>query len=134
MVSSRDRNCQRRDVPRKEHRQDAAACVSLSKSTMSKTRAGLMAPPFSAWCRRRRLSSRLGFPCQPALSSFFLAAGGPGFEERPAAIKIALKRKNHPGLPRGFPHRSVAIRLKDRNLCAGDEKIKGFFNRWFSVA
>jgi hypothetical protein len=34
---------QRRDVPRKEHRQDAAACVSLSKSTMSKTRTGLPA-------------------------------------------------------------------------------------------
>jgi hypothetical protein len=33
-------------------RQDTAACVSLSNSTMSKTATGLPAPPFSA--RRRR--------------------------------------------------------------------------------
>jgi hypothetical protein len=39
---------QRRDAPRKEHRQDTAACVSLSKSTISKTRTGVPAPPFNA--------------------------------------------------------------------------------------
>ena len=32
--------------------QHAAACVSLSKSTMSKTRPGCPCPPFSARCRR----------------------------------------------------------------------------------
>ena len=32
--------------------QNAAACVSLSKSTMSKTRPGCPCPPFSARCRR----------------------------------------------------------------------------------
>jgi hypothetical protein len=31
----------------KNHRQSAAACVSLSKSTMSKTETGLPAPPFA---------------------------------------------------------------------------------------
>jgi hypothetical protein len=38
MVSSRDRICQRRD-DLEGHRQTAAACVSLSHSTMSKTAA-----------------------------------------------------------------------------------------------
>jgi len=70
MVSSRDRICQRRD-DHVDRRQDAAACVSLSKSTMSKTRTALAAPPFSARCRRRRLSSRPVFSCQPNLWSFF---------------------------------------------------------------
>ena len=96
---------------------------------MSKTRTGLPAPPFSARRRRRRLSSRPGFPCQSALSSFFLAAGEPGFEERSATAEAGSERKNHCGLPRGFPHRSVAIRLKDRKLYADDDKIKGFLSR-----
>jgi hypothetical protein len=101
---------------------------------MSKTRAGLPAPPFSARCRRRRLSSRPGFPCQSALSSFFSPPGGPGFEERPATAEAGSERKNHCGLPRGFPHRSVAIRLKDRRLCGDDEKIKDLFEPLIFVA
>jgi hypothetical protein len=48
----------------KVYRQSAAACVSLSKSTMSKTRAASATPPFSARCRRRRLSSEPRIPCQ----------------------------------------------------------------------
>src|ERR1700743_1501738 len=101
---------------------------------MSKTRTGLPAPPFSARCRRRRASSRLGFSWQPALSSFFLAAGRPGFEERSATAEAGLERKNHCGLPRGFPHRSVAIRLERRRLCGDDEKIKDLFKRVFFAA
>jgi hypothetical protein len=46
------------------HRQSAAACVSLSKSTMSKTRTTSAIPPFSAQCRRRRLSIQPRIPCQ----------------------------------------------------------------------
>ena len=46
------------------HRQSAAACVSLSKSTMSKTRAAQRPHPFSARCRRRRLSIQPRIPCQ----------------------------------------------------------------------
>jgi len=47
------------------HRQSAAACVSLSKSTMSKTRTPLpRGPSFSARCRRRRLSIQPRIPCQ----------------------------------------------------------------------
>ena len=94
----------------------------------------LPAPPFSARCRRRRLSSRPGFPCQSALSSFFLAAGSTGFEERSATAEAGSERKNHCGLPRGFPHRSVAIRLKDRKLYASDEKIKGLIQPLVVVA
>ena len=51
-------------VTSKGNRQSAAACVSLSKSTMSKTRTAGAAPPFSARCRRRRLSSEPRIPCQ----------------------------------------------------------------------
>lgn len=91
---------------------------------MSKTRTASAAPPFSARRRRRRLSSRPGFSRQPALSSFFLAAGGPGLEERSAAARASSERKNHCGLPRGFPHRSVAIRLKVARLFGAGEKIK----------
>ena len=54
----------------------------------------------------------------------FLAAGDPGFEKRSSKAEAKSERKNHCGLPRGFPHRSVAIRLEVRNLYAGDEKIK----------
>lgn len=49
MVSSRDRiTSAPNDPPRKVNRQSAAACVSLSKSTMSKTRTASAAPPFNA--------------------------------------------------------------------------------------
>ena len=60
--------------------------------------------------------------------AFFLAAGRPGFEERFTAAKAALKRKNHPGLPRGFPHRSVAIRLKAGDYSGKTKKSRIFSN------
>jgi hypothetical protein len=57
-----------------------------------------------------------------------------GFEERSATAEAGSERKNHCGLPRGFPHGSVAIRLKARKLYADNEKIKGFFSRPIFVA
>ena len=52
MVSSRDRSCQRRLISLEAYRQDAAACVSLSKSTMSKTETDNAGP--TNYARRRR--------------------------------------------------------------------------------
>ena len=95
---------------------------------MSKTRTASAAPPFSARRRRRRLSSRPGFPCQSALSSFFSPPDRPALKSVPKA-EAGSERKNHCGLPRCFPHGSVAIRLKCRKLRADDEKIKDFLSR-----
>ena len=94
-------------------------------------------------CRPHRLAPGVGgggylvasvFRVNRLFRAFFSPPEEPGFEERSAMAEARSERKNHCGLPRGFPHRSVAIRLKDRKLYAGDGKIKGFFNRWFSVA
>ena len=59
------------------------------------------APLFSAGGRRRRLSSDRPLWCQSRFSAC-------------ATIPRTLEfdRKNHPGLPRGFPPSSVAIRLR----------------------
>jgi hypothetical protein len=67
--------------------------------------------------RRRRRSSRLGFPCQPALSGFF---------SRPTGV--GLERKNHSGPRRGFPQKSVAIRLESRRIVQQFQKIKEFLS------
>src|SRR5689334_8387459 len=66
-------------------------------------------------CRPHRLAPGVGgggylvapvFRVNRPFQAFFSPPGRPGFEERWTATEAALKRKNHPGLPRGFPHRS----------------------------
>jgi hypothetical protein len=49
----------------RDHRQDAAACVSLSKSTMSKIRPTTGRTRRNRRRRGRRVSIRLAFDCQP---------------------------------------------------------------------
>jgi hypothetical protein len=58
-------------------------------------------PLFSAGGRRRRLSSGRPPWCQSLVSEIFAPPSKTGF-----------KRKEYRGLPRGFPHKSVAIRLR----------------------
>lgn len=70
MVSSRDRITSAPNDPlRRVNRQSAAACVSLSKSTMSKTRTAIRGPTCLAPRRRRRRRFREPrTPCQPLFS------------------------------------------------------------------
>lgn len=86
-------------------------------------------------CRLHRLAPGVGgggylvasvFRVNRPFQAFFSPPESPGFEERWTATEAALKRKNHPGLPRGFPHRSVAIRLEGRNLAQFCQKSSGF--------
>ncbi len=87
-LSSRDRNCQRRDGV-VHHRQDAAACVSLSKSTMSKTRPEASGPAENA---RRREERRL-YPPPISLSIDLLAPIG----------RVRFERKDRTRAARGEP-------------------------------
>jgi len=118
VLSSRDRRFgQRRDSLVKTIRESAAACVSLSNSTMSKTPIGSRRPHCFA----------------PVVGGGgYLVAGLFGvnrsfrtFSHRPD--HSGIWRKNHCGPPRGFPHKSLAIRLKVRNLTKTPEKIKRLF-------
>ena len=72
-MSSRDRSfSQRPEQPRRAIHQNAAACVSLSNSTMSKTVAGSANPTrLTPGGRRRRLSRGPPLPRQPDFSVFF---------------------------------------------------------------
>lgn len=74
------------------------------------------APLFSAGGRRRRLSSDRPLSCQPAFSAF-------------ATIPRTLRfgRKNHRGLPRGFPLTSVAIRLRLGNILVSNRRSSAKF-------
>ncbi|MDP1875855.1 hypothetical protein, partial [Phenylobacterium sp.] len=94
-------------------RQNTAACVSLSNSTMSKTKTGFRQPRQPI--RRRRGAAYLVATPKCVNRSFrtFLRYFPEG-----------IWRKNHFGPPRGCPHLSAAIRLKDRNLATGEEKVK----------
>jgi hypothetical protein len=73
------------------------------------------APLFSAGGRRRRLSSDRPLSCQSAFSAF-------------ATIPRNLRfgRKNHRGLPRGFPLTSVAIRLRLGKILIPDRRSSAF--------
>lgn len=94
-----------------DHRQDTAACVSLSRSTISKTRTGgFPAPPFSARCRRRRRFSRLGFPCQAVL-----------FEEEPFFPEPLLEETSGAA--------GAGVSREDRSLCQPT-----FFRSFFAVS
>jgi hypothetical protein len=87
--------------------QNAAACVSLSKSTMSKTRPGCPCPPFSARCRRgaaylvapefrvnRLLSKRSGF--RGSRRSGLNRTGGSGVFKRSHPIKSTSSFRREP--------------------------------------
>src|SRR6185312_9021905 len=128
MVSSRDRNCQRRDDPKVIARTPPPAFLFPNQ------RCQRPEPPQ----RPHRLAPGVGgggylvasvFRVNRLFRAFFSPPGRPDFEERSATAEAGLERKNHCGLPRGFPHRSVAIRLKDRKLYADGGKIKGFLSR-----
>ena len=130
---SRDRNCQRRDDPKVIARTPPPAFLFPNQRCQRPEPA----------CRPHRLAPGVGgggylvapvFRVNRLFRAFFSLPGGPGFEERSATAKAGSERKNHCGLPRGFPHRSVAIRLKDRRLCGDDEKIKGLFEPLVFVA
>jgi hypothetical protein len=85
-----------------DHRQDTAACVSLSKSTMSKTRTTFAEP--AVYARRRR-----GAGC---LSAPYLTVNR--LTQHPKYARMRAQKS-----PRGCgdnPHQSVAIRLKARKL------------------
>ncbi len=79
VLSSRDRRFgQRRDSSKRTIRESAAACVSLSNSTMSKTRTNLVGPTrLTPGGRRRRLSRGPPRPCQPDFSVFSAKPGKP---------------------------------------------------------
>src|ERR1700683_4874109 len=84
------------------HRQDAAACVSLSKSTMSKTRPEASGPTDNArWREERRL-----YPPPDSLSTDRFALSSAD----------RLGRKNRPGPHGACPIQSIASRLKARKL------------------
>jgi hypothetical protein len=74
---------QRRD-DHKGHRQDAAACVSLSKSTMSKTQTGKPAPPESEKLWEPRTAERICM--EEAPSRFSPQPPGPRPKARHRAI------------------------------------------------
>jgi hypothetical protein len=128
MVSSRDRNCQRRDDPKVIARTPPPAFLFPNQRCQRPEPA----------CRPHRLAPGVGgggylvasvFRVNRLFRAFFSPPDGAGFKERPATAEAGSERKNHCGLPRGFPHRSVAIRLKVGRLCVDDEKIKGFLSR-----
>lgn len=104
--------------------QNAAACVSLSKSTMSKTRPGCPCPPFSARCRRgaaylvapdfrvnRLLSKHSGF--RGSRHSGMFRSGGSGVFKRNHPIKSTSSFRTEPifSIPSG-------------------RKLSGAFRRW----
>ena len=78
--------------------------------------------------RRRRLSSRLGFPCQSAFSGFFLIPGEPGQSAFSPPALGWIRAQKSLRAAEGLPRRSVAIRLEGRRLCGRRQKIKWFFN------
>lgn len=128
---SRDRNCQRRDDPKVIARTPPPAFLFPNQ------RCQRPEPPQ----RPHRLAPGVGgggylvasvFRVNRLFRAFFSPPEDPVLKSVPPMAKAGLERKNHCGLPRGFPHRSVAIRLKVRKLYAGDEKIKGFLSRLFS--
>ena len=102
MVSSRDRShSQRRDSLVRTYRQDAAACVSLSKSTMSKTRTGFRrAHCLAPGGRRRRLLSDRASVVSIGLFGFC------DNSEKPQNFG----RKNRRGLPR------EALKVRDDSI------------------
>lgn len=136
-----------------DHRQDTAACVSLSRSTISKTRTGgFPAPPFSARCRRRRRFSRLGFPCQAVLFEEEPFSSEPLLEETSGAAGAASLERTDPCVNRLFsevfspfrswklrrqrrPHREVwgfpsgpfLSRSRARRLCGTETRSKWLF-------
>ena len=92
------------------HRQDAAACVSLSKSTMSKTRPEVPAPPITpGGGEERRL-----YPPPFSLS----IASTPYPERSEKSAKIAS------GPLGACPDQSVASRLKGRRITPTSAEIK----------
>ena len=95
-----------------DHRQDTAACVSLSKSTMSKTRTTCVEP--TDYARRRRGAGCLS---APNLTVNRLT-------QHPKYARMRAQKS--PRGRRGMPHQSVAIRLKARRIGQSARKIKNF--------
>jgi hypothetical protein len=92
------------------------------------------APPFSARRRRRRLSSRLGFPCQPALSGFFLATGGPGFEERSDPGRGRIRAQKSLRAAEGLPSWVRSDSIEGSEATRGGRKNQGLFEPLVFVA
>jgi hypothetical protein len=128
---SRDRKCQRRDDPKAIARTPPPAFLFPNLQCQRPRPA----------CRPRRLAPGVGgggylvasvFRVNRPFRAFFSRPEDPVLKSDLTLAEAGLERKNHCGLPRGFPHGSVAIRLKDRKLHAEAEKIKGFLSRWSS--
>ena len=129
---SRDRNCQRRDDPKVIARTPPPAFLFPNQRCQRPEPA----------CRPHRLAPGVGgggylvasvFRVNRPFQAFFSPPGRPGFEERWTATEAALKRKNHPGLPRGFPHRSVAIRLEPGTYRPSGGKSRTFWSPWLTL-
>ena len=87
-------------------------------------------------CRPHRLAPGVGgggylvasvFRVNRLFRAFFSPPEEPVLKSDPPQPRAELERKNHCGLPRCFPHWTVAIRLEDRRLGGDDRKIKDFF-------
>ncbi len=97
------------EMASEDHRQDTAACVSLSRSTISKTRTGgFPVPPLSARQRRRRRISRLGFPCQAVLPEEKPSFPDPRPEETSGAAGAASLKRPVPRVNQTFRTFSAA--------------------------
>src|SRR5690349_4709290 len=116
MVSSRDRShSQRRDsVVSTIARTPPPAFLFPNQRCQRPDRLS-PTPLFCAGGRRRRLSSDRPLSCQSAFSAFATIPRTPGFG-----------RKNHRGLPRGFPHTSVAIRLRLGKILISNRRSSAF--------
>ena len=121
VVSSRDRIRQRRLMALvRDHRQDAAACVSLSKSTMSKIERPSGRTRRNRRRRGRRVSIRLGISCQPLCEAIF---EGP---KRPET-----ERKNHLRGRRVKPHQSVGDSIEGAEVGAFAKENQALSNSFF---
>ena len=121
MVSSRDRSdvsvqttC---SVKEQVRRQNTAACVSLSNSTMSKTVAASAAPPVFAGGARSGVSIDPPFPCQPSFSAPLAPPRKPGLrheEDRSGARGRPLP--NRFDSVEGAEYIASLEKVKDQNV------------------
>jgi hypothetical protein len=120
VVSSRDRiRSASRAATLSDRRQDAAACVSLSKSTMSKIAWPWPNPPETVRRRGRRVSIRLGSGCQSTCAPDGKASEGPKRSAKTAS-----------GAAGASPVSPSAIRLRERKLVRPRQEIKLIRTRW----
>ena len=124
--------------PKRAIHQNAAACVSLSNSTMSKTRAGFANPTnLTPGGRRRRLSREPPDPCQPGFSAFFAEPGQSPISAKRSPLGLnwsgpnslrgdrlnprCCRRSDNRPIPWGLP---VVVSAAARRACSPTEPLR----------